>query len=81
MGCVLTITRYVSLIRTRTGEGRARARLRGQHMGRPPKMTAAQKQEARRGKRDRESVAYLARPYSQPRRNLPNDGLTLRAAH
>jgi DNA invertase Pin-like site-specific DNA recombinase len=29
------------LIRTLTWEGRARAKLRGQHMGRPPKMTAA----------------------------------------
>ncbi len=51
------------LIRTRTGEGRARARLRGQHMGRPPEMTAAQKQEARRRRKDGESVADLARSY------------------
>ena len=51
------------LIRTRTGEGRARAKLRGQHMGRPPKMTAAQKQEARRRRKDGESVADLARSY------------------
>ena len=50
-------------IRTRTGEGRARAKLRGQHMGRPPKMTAAQKQEARRRRKDGESVADLARSY------------------
>jgi DNA invertase Pin-like site-specific DNA recombinase len=51
------------LIRTRTGEGRARAKLRGQHMGRPPKMTAAQKQEARRRRKDGEAVADLARSY------------------
>src|SRR5450631_4066151 len=51
------------LIRTRTGEGRARAKLRGQHMGRPPKMTTAQKQEARRRRKDGESVADLARSY------------------
>ena len=51
------------LIRTRTGEGRARAKLRGQHMGRPPKMTAAQMQEARRSRKDGESVADLTRPY------------------
>ena len=50
------------LIRTRTGEGRARAKLRGQHMGRPPKMTAAQKEEARR-RRKGEAVADLARSY------------------
>ena len=34
------------LIRTRTGEGRARAKTRGVHMGRPPKLTAHQKREA-----------------------------------
>ena len=36
------------LIRTRTAEGRNRARLRGQHMGRPLKLTAQQQREARR---------------------------------
>ena len=51
------------LIRTRTGEGRARAKLRGQHMGRPPKMTPSQTQEARRRRKDGESVADLARSY------------------
>ena len=51
------------LIRTRTGEGRARAKLRGQHMGRPAKMTAAQQQEARRRRKDGKSVADLARSY------------------
>ncbi len=51
------------LIRTRTSEGRVRAKLRGQHMGRPSKMTAAQKQEARRRRKDGESVADLARSY------------------
>src|SRR6516165_3760376 len=35
------------LIRTRTAEGRSRAKERGQHMGRPPKLTDAQKAEAR----------------------------------
>ena len=34
------------LIRTRTGEGRARAKARGQHMGRPPALTPHQRQEA-----------------------------------
>jgi len=51
------------LIRTRTGEGRARAKARGKHMGRPPKMTVAQKLEARQRRRDGESVADLARSY------------------
>jgi DNA invertase Pin-like site-specific DNA recombinase len=36
------------LIRTRTAEGRSRAQQRGQHMGRPPKLTATQQAEARR---------------------------------
>ncbi len=30
------------LIRTRTAEGRSRAKARGQHMGRPPKLTPQQ---------------------------------------
>ena len=51
------------LIRTRTGEGRVRAKARGQHMGRPAKMTPSQKQEARRRRKDGESVADLARSY------------------
>ena len=36
------------LIRTRTAEGRSRAQKRGQHMGRPSKLTDEQKAEARR---------------------------------
>ena len=36
------------LIRTRTAEGRNRAKARGQHMGRPPKLTPQQQKEARR---------------------------------
>jgi len=34
------------LIRARTGEGRERAKARGVHMGRPPRLTAHQKAEA-----------------------------------
>jgi DNA invertase Pin-like site-specific DNA recombinase len=34
------------LIRLRTGEGRARAKARGVHMGRPPKLTPHQRREA-----------------------------------
>src|SRR5258708_35341306 len=33
------------LIRARTGEGRERAKARGVHMGRPPKLSAFQRQE------------------------------------
>src|ERR1700737_1039635 len=36
------------LIRTRTAEGRSRAKARGQHMGRPLKLTPTQRAEARR---------------------------------
>ena len=36
------------LIRTRTAEGRSQAKARGQHMGRPPKLTPQQQAEARR---------------------------------
>ncbi len=34
------------LIRARTGEGRRRAKARGVHMGRPPKLTKPQREEA-----------------------------------
>jgi DNA invertase Pin-like site-specific DNA recombinase len=51
------------LIRTRTSEGRARAKERGAHMGRPSKMTPAQVQECRRRRDDGEAVADLARSY------------------
>ena len=34
------------LIRTRTAEGRSRAKARGQHVGRPPKLTSQQQREA-----------------------------------
>jgi len=36
------------LIRTRTAESRSQAKTRGQHMGRPPKLTPQQATEARR---------------------------------
>jgi DNA invertase Pin-like site-specific DNA recombinase len=36
------------LIRTRTAEGRSRAKARGQHMGRPPKLNPARQIESRR---------------------------------
>jgi DNA invertase Pin-like site-specific DNA recombinase len=51
------------LIRVRTSEGRERSKARGVHMGRPPKMTTAQKREARQRRKDGESVADLARSY------------------
>src|SRR6187200_1992990 len=53
------------LIRTRTGEGRARAVARGQKMGRPPKLTPHQQREAiRRRDGGRESLADIGRSYN-----------------
>ena len=51
------------LIRTRTSEGRSRAQKRGQHMGRPPKLTPAQQAEARRRRAQGATLAELARSY------------------
>jgi DNA invertase Pin-like site-specific DNA recombinase len=51
------------LIRTRTAEGRSRAQKRGQHMGRPPKLTTAQQAEARRRRAEGATLAELARSY------------------
>jgi DNA invertase Pin-like site-specific DNA recombinase len=51
------------LIRTRTAEGRSRAQKRGQHMGRPPKLTPAQQAEARRRRARGATLAELARSY------------------
>ena len=53
------------LIRTRTGKGRARAKTRGVHMGRPPKLTAHQKREALNALADGSaSQADLARRFN-----------------
>jgi DNA invertase Pin-like site-specific DNA recombinase len=51
------------LIRTRTAEGRSRAIARGQHMGRPPKLTDAQKAEARRRRAEGATLKELAQSY------------------
>jgi DNA invertase Pin-like site-specific DNA recombinase len=52
-GDVLLVTRLDrlarstrDLIRARTGEGRSRTKARGVHMGRPPKLTRHQREEA-----------------------------------
>lgn len=52
------------LIRTRTAEGRSRAKARGQHMGRPPKLTPQQQAEARRRRAEGATLAELARSYN-----------------
>jgi len=51
------------LIRTRTAEGRSRAQKRGQHMGRPPRLTPEQKVEARRRRAQGATLTELARSY------------------
>jgi DNA invertase Pin-like site-specific DNA recombinase len=53
------------LIRTRTSEGRARAKARGVRLGRKPKLTDHQKREAiRRRDIDGETVRDIARSYN-----------------
>ena len=51
------------LIRARTTEGRKRAKARGVHMGRPPKLTAHQRQEAIARRNAGETFADIARTY------------------
>jgi DNA invertase Pin-like site-specific DNA recombinase len=52
------------LIRARTGEGRARAVVRGQKMGRPFKLTDHQKREAVKRRQQGETLADIARSYN-----------------
>src|SRR5271166_6343489 len=52
------------LIRTRTGEGRERAKARGVRMGRKPKLTPHQRQEILRRKDNGEAVREIARSYN-----------------
>jgi len=52
------------LIRTRTAEGRSRAKARGQHMGRPPKLTPQQQKEARRRRAEGATLKELAKSYN-----------------
>lgn len=52
------------LIRTRTAEGRSRATARGQHMGRPPRLTPQQASEARQRRQDGATLKDLADSYN-----------------
>lgn len=52
------------LIRARTSEGRARAKARGQNLGRRPTLTRHQQDEVRRRKVAGESVREIARSYN-----------------
>ena len=52
------------LIRTRTAEGRSRAKVRGQHMGRPPSLTPQQQAEARQRRAEGATLKELAQSYN-----------------
>jgi DNA invertase Pin-like site-specific DNA recombinase len=52
------------LIRARTGEGRERAKARGVKMGRKPKLTPHQRNEALRRRDDGEPIREIARSYN-----------------
>ncbi len=58
------------LIRTRTAEGRSRARARGQHMGRPPALTPQQAAEARQRRADGATLKELAESYNVGRATI-----------
>ena len=53
------------LIRTRTAEGRSRAKARGKHMGRPPSLTLAQQKEATRRRAQGATLQELADSYDR----------------
>jgi DNA invertase Pin-like site-specific DNA recombinase len=52
------------LIRARTSEGRARAKARGQSLGRPHKLTLHQRREALQRKEAGETVREITRSYA-----------------
>jgi DNA invertase Pin-like site-specific DNA recombinase len=52
------------LIRTRTGEGRERAKARGVRMGRKPKLTPHQRREAAARRESGEPIVEIARSYA-----------------
>ena len=62
------------LIRTRTAEGRSRAKARGQHMGRPPKLTDVQKAEARQRRAEGATLKELALSYNVARATISRLG-------
>jgi DNA invertase Pin-like site-specific DNA recombinase len=62
------------LIRTRTGEGRARAVARGVKMGRKPKLTPHQRREAMKRRDQGEAVRETARYYNVAARPISELG-------
>ena len=53
------------LIRTRTAEGRSRAKAQGKAMGRPPSLTPAQQKEATRRRAQGVTLQELADSYDR----------------
>ena len=58
------------LIRTRTAEGRSRAKAQGKQMGRPPSLTPAQQKEAIRRRAQGATLEELAHIYSVSRATI-----------
>src|SRR5215472_1881201 len=58
------------LIRTRTAEGRSRAKAQGKHMGRPPSLTPSQQKEATRRRAQGATLEELARSYNVSRATI-----------
>src|SRR5947207_11382050 len=58
------------LIRTRTAEGRSRAKAQGKAMGRPPSLTPAQQKEAIRRRARGATLQELARSYNVSRATI-----------
>jgi len=52
------------LIRTRTAEGRSRAKAQGKHMGRPPTLSPAQRKEATQRRSRGATIQELAHSYN-----------------
>jgi len=68
------------LIRTRTGEGRERAKARGVKMGRPPKLTPHQQREAiKRRDRGEASLTEIGRSYNVSAATISRLSTTLRS--
>jgi DNA invertase Pin-like site-specific DNA recombinase len=62
------------IIRTPTAQGRSRAKARGQHMGRPPKLTPQQQAEARRRRAEGATLKELAKSYNVGRTTISRLG-------
>src|ERR1700738_2200524 len=64
------------LIRTRTAEGRSRAKARGMHMGRTPSLTPQQQAEARQPRTAGATLKDLARSYNVGKSTISRLSLT-----